>query len=396
MVSLSMSIPRQSVCNNVFTYISLRQEESSTRLTENARAHCLARHIPDAVTEKELAFGEVDKIFAAEWLDETHIIVGTKCNKLIVQNIISRKTWEMPVLQSNSNMPFPEKNCGIHCISVNSNASTLATGAENPNSVGFYKLPSLEPICIGEFHTDWLFSSAFVSDHVLATGSRDKCVAFWAVDNESETDSSAACPVIKPVQVIEGNKTLDRVRAMAYNPCLENLATIASNGFIHLWDVNNCTQVASNALPFLKENVCIAHEKSNLLYAVGSLSHVSLLETRSGRAVGSLCSNDQGAGVRSISFNDCIITIGTGYGSILFYDIRMNKMLQGADGNTCHKKTGKGWLRRDDVYQEFFWDTECYPNAVYTHSYHPSTMKLLTAGGPLALGLYGNYAAYWD
>lgn len=52
----------------------------------------------------------------------------------------------------------------------------------------------------------------------------------------------------------------------------------------------------TTALPFLKENVCIAHEKSNLLYAVGSLSHVSLLETRAGRAVGSLCSNDQGAG----------------------------------------------------------------------------------------------------
>jgi len=47
----------------------------------------------------------------------------------------------------------------------------------------------------------------------------------------------------------------------------------------------------------MKENVCIDHEKkNNMLYAVGSLSHVSLLETRSGKAVGTLCSNEQGAG----------------------------------------------------------------------------------------------------
>lgn len=52
--------------------------------------------------------------------------------------------------------------------------------------------------------------------------------------------------------------------------------------------------------------------------------------------------------------------------------------------------------RRDAVYQEFFWENECYPNAIYAHCYDPTRMRLFTAGGPLALGLYGNYAAYWD
>ena len=47
----------------------------------------------------------------------------------------------------------------------------------------------------------------------------------------------------------------------------------------------------------MKENVCIAHEKEeNMAYAVGSLSHVYLLETHSGKSVGSLCSSEQGAG----------------------------------------------------------------------------------------------------
>lgn len=63
-------------------------------------------------------------------------------------------------------------------------------------------------------------------------------------------------------------------------------------------------QVLKTVLPFLKENVCIAHEKEeNMAYAVGSLSHVSLLETHSGKSVGSLCSSEQGAGKKSLFSN---------------------------------------------------------------------------------------------
>jgi len=393
---ISMNTARFSISHNVFDYLGLRQENRNARLSVAARDRCIAQHLPEAVKENELSFGEFDKIFAAQWLDETHIIVGTKCNKLAVQNIVTKKTFEIPMLTGSPDVIQPDKNCGIHSISINSNNTALVTGGDNPNSIGIYKLPSLEPLAIGEYHNDWMFSSTWVTDEVVATGSRDKCLAFWQVPHIKDADDVSCYDVVKPIQTIEGNKSLDKVRAMVYNPFSEHLVTIASNGYVHLWDVNNCTQVICNALPFLKENVCIAHEKSNLLYAVGSLSHVSLLETRTARAVGSLCSNDQGAGVRSVSFNDCIVTIGTGYGSLLFYDIRMNKLLQRNDGTTLQRKSGKGWLRKDSVYQEFFWDTECYPNAIYSHAYHPTTMKLLTAGGPLALGLYGNYAAYWD
>ncbi|XP_065672870.1 DDB1- and CUL4-associated factor 12 isoform X4 [Hydra vulgaris] len=318
----------QILNNNIFSYISLRQEYSNTKLVEAVRSRCISQRLPQAIQENELIFGNIDKIFAAQWLDELHVICGTKCNK---------------------------------------------------------------------FHTDWLFSSSWITDDVIATGSRDKCLAFWVLkDNDQMDNAESSISFIKPAKTIERNKTLDKVRAMTYNSFYENLTTITSNGFVHIWDVNNFTQIVCHSLPFSKENVCIAHEKTNLLYAVGSLSHVSLLETRSARAVGSLCSTDQGAGVRSVSFNDTIVTIGTGYGSILFYDIRVNKMLENVDGVPFFHRAGRGWLRRDSVFREFFWETECYPNAVYAHSYQPTTMKLLTVGGPLALGLYGNYAAYWD
>ena len=52
--------------------------------------------------------------------------------------------------------------------------------------------------------------------------------------------------------------------------------------------------------------------------------------------------------------------------------------------------------RHDSIYREYFWDSDCYPNAVYTHCYDPTETKMFAAGGPLALGLYGSYSAVWD
>ena len=53
-------------------------------------------------------------------------------------------------MKGSGHIPLPDKNCGIHSISKNENNTKLATGALNPNSIGFYRLPSLEPICLGE------------------------------------------------------------------------------------------------------------------------------------------------------------------------------------------------------------------------------------------------------
>ena len=49
-------------------------------------------------------------------------------------------------------------------------------------------------------------------------------------------------------------------------------------------------------------------------------------------------------GVRSVSFRDYVLTIGTGLGSIMFYDLRARKFLDRPDGTQCIYKAGKGWL----------------------------------------------------
>ena len=35
-------------------------------------------------------------------------------------------------------------------------------------------------------------------------------------------------------------------------------------------------------------------------------------------------------------------------------------------------------------------------HAIYSHCYDPSGTKLLTAGGPLTVGLHGHYASLWQ
>ena len=61
------------------------------------------------------------------------------------------------------------------------------------------------------------------------------------------------------------------------------------------------------------------------------------------------------SGIRSVSFYEHIITVGTGQGSLLFYDIRAQRFLEEKLSACCGSKpklagenlkltTGKGWL----------------------------------------------------
>ena len=42
--------------------------------------------------------------------------------------------------------------------------------------------------------------------------------------------------------------------------------------------------------------MCLALEKDNMLFAVGSQSHISFYDVRCGKAVGCISSSDRGAG----------------------------------------------------------------------------------------------------
>lgn len=63
--------------------------------------------------------------------------------------------------------------------------------------------------------------------------------------------------------------------------------------------------------------------------------------------------------------------------------------------SSCHLMSLFLSQRKDATYRDYFSGMPLPPSALYTHKYSPSLSRLLLAGGPLPLGLYGNYCAVW-
>jgi len=47
----------------------------------------LARHLPGLLRERQYDLNKINKIFAAQWLNERQVAVGTKCNKVTVFSV---------------------------------------------------------------------------------------------------------------------------------------------------------------------------------------------------------------------------------------------------------------------------------------------------------------------
>ncbi len=70
--------------------------------------------------------------------------------QLMVYDVNTRHTDQIPSLQSSENSIPPETESGIHAIEINPSRNLLATGAKNANDLAVYQLPTLDPICVGE------------------------------------------------------------------------------------------------------------------------------------------------------------------------------------------------------------------------------------------------------
>ena len=60
--------------------------------------------------------------------------------------------WKLslPVLEGSPSSEMPEVNCGIHSIKINPESKLLATSGQNPNHLAVYRLPTFDPVCVGE------------------------------------------------------------------------------------------------------------------------------------------------------------------------------------------------------------------------------------------------------
>lgn len=367
----------------------------------------VSKHIPPLLAEKEFELGKINKIFSSHWLDDRQVAMGTKCNKLIVLDTKAGKQFHIPSLKSSKNSIPAECPCGIHSIALNPSQTLFATGAENTNDLAVYQLPTFDPAMVGENgHNDWIFDITWIDDEYLVTGSRDSKLALWRVEM-AESDpaeistlpsSSTGIPVpdyaITTPVVSRFCEKAQKVRALAYNDDRKELAVLSLNAYFHLWDVETFNARSHRGLIHSRENVCMTVSKRYCSYAVGSQSHIDLLDPRCPNTQTSIVSKHRGSGVRSLTFTDDILTIGTGVGVILFFDIRAGRYLESECGHACSLNVGSGWLRHDETYRDFFWESD-YPSAIYTHRYDSTGTRLFAAGGPLPAGLWGNYAGLW-
>lgn len=82
----------------------------------------------------------------------------------MVYDVATRSLDQIPSLLSGRDPAGTEQPSGIHSVQINPSKTLLATGARNTCDIAVYRLPTLDPVCVGEnAHKDW------VNNNVLET-----------------------------------------------------------------------------------------------------------------------------------------------------------------------------------------------------------------------------------
>ncbi|CAD5124357.1 unnamed protein product [Dimorphilus gyrociliatus] len=358
--------------------------------------------------DRKIDLGEVNKVFASAWINSTHVAVGTKCNRLLIIDVVEQRvdaTIES-LKSSRLNSSTIEQNCGIHAIDVNPSKNMLATGADQPNNLAVYQLPSFDPVCVGEeAHSDWIFDLLWLDDRNIMTGGRDGVLATWHIDSDSiVNESNAYTPRrLTPTECKTMSKTqLQRIRSLAYNVMSSEVAAITLNGHLHLFDVQLAVSAPKRSvlLPFYKENVVVEYSDDMNLYAVGSHSHIFLYDPRepcgssdpSRGRLRSVSTPEKHIAVRSIAFKQYLVSLGMGKNSLTFLDMRNHKYLTTEDDTVRRIRLDDGYVRECDNDRDMISTTDSI-NAVYTQRWNSFNSHLFAAGGPLPASLWGNCAS---
>uniref|UniRef100_A0A1B6DPS3 DDB1- and CUL4-associated factor 12 beta-propeller domain-containing protein n=1 Tax=Clastoptera arizonana TaxID=38151 RepID=A0A1B6DPS3_9HEMI len=396
---------------NLFTSFNfvdyIRSREASLKEYRYFKPEYGTRHIltHDMFKERPISLASMNKVFCSQWLSDRQIVFGTKCHKLMVFDVVTQRFDQIPSLTSknvnSAEMPA-EQQCGIHSLQINPSRTFLATGAKNSNDIAIYRLPTLDPVCVGEgAHRDWVFDMCWLDDQFLVSGSRDSKMALWKIEdpNPNGEDDKDSIPTYNSVSSLSSKecKAALKVRAFAFNKEAKEIAALSLNGYIHIWSAETFTQKISRKLPSCQDNVCIAVRDNGSIYSVGCRSYTLLLDSRTLQAVKKISSRYSGCGIRSVSFQGNTLTIGTGVGMIMFYDVRAGKYLESSinSNRTVVLKSSRGYVFPDEEIMDGFQQVK-YTPAIYTHCYDFSGTRLFSAGGPLPATLYGSYAGLWQ
>ncbi|KAI9091779.1 WD40-repeat-containing domain protein [Phlyctochytrium arcticum] len=346
----------------------------------SAVQHYVARSLPGTLNESlSLDTTGKDKAFASQWISDTHVVFGTKCNALIVANVVTGRQVRIPLVEdhvpgwgmedhatssanaceaapssgneSPSANAFPNPYCftgnrntpkpvnhGIRDIAVNPTKTLLAVGVGKPlGSIQVFRLPEFEPVSVLQEHADFVFSLKWINDTTLISGGRDGLLKAWHIpsstDSSHESDASNTLfPLNGPnISILSSFRSVSghrgKVRDVTFNMTAQSIGTLSTDGFVKIWEADRFQPHTSIALRYTEEACCLAVSDKDNLYAVGSANNISILDPRSSQVVQVLQSCDDGWGVRSLVWKDGVITIGGGKGRISFYDTHAKKYL---------------------------------------------------------------------
>lgn len=387
---LNVSSSKNIVQQNFIKII--RKWELNTKISEKKaiQAYGSCHMLQNGLFKENKIKLDSDKVFCALWLSDQAIVMGTKCNKLLVYNVVSKKLFHIPCLNSRKYSYESENNYGIHSVAMNPSKTLLATGGQKSNDVAVYTLPHFEPLCVGILaHKDFIFDIKWLDDEFFVSGARDGKIALWQVPKRRQYlgDKNINYHHITPVK-IKCSGT-DKIRALHFNPPHE-LTAVSLNGYIHSWDMRIFKGIFSQQLPYAEENVCLSYSDKYKCFAVGSSTHISLLEASKFKHIVSVNFNNETLRTRSVNFRDNMLTVGTGFGKMYFYDIIGNDLIR--KNNMAVFLNAYGGIMNTESSHIV---NECTP-AIYTHCFDSSGTRLLTAGGPLPMEFQGYYAALWE
>ena len=224
----------------------------------------------------------------------------------------------------------------------------------------------LSPSALLVGHRDWVFGVDWITDNVLASGSRDTTVRIWSVPDSAESSEARggvaktrrgenAVPEIRvPVASIRAHA--DRVRDVKYVRGARRPASLSVDGTVVFTDPETMAVSETRRLRSRRELMCLATDGVDAV-AVGSQAHVALLDHRQ-RAGRSACEkrlpHDDADGVRSLSFSGGgrLLTVGGGGGGrLFFFDVAAGKYLPRVRGEEDEDGSlgARADERRDDA-----------------------------------------------